>query len=181
MQKYARTFGAWIHRRKALAAAAAALSCLRAASSEAKSMTNTATVKSLILAWRDLDVDKVLSYVADDIVWHSHAGGKPPLVGKPAVRAFITALKAAITDNTWRVFAMAESDDTVYCEGVDDFKLKTGQRVIAPYMGMMKFRDGLVVEWRDYFDGALVEKMKKGEFDFAKDSAAKLWDRPALF
>lgn len=170
-----------MNRRNAIAAGAATLSFSMIGSSEAKTMTNTDIAKSIILAWRGLDVEKVLSYVSDDIVWHSHAGGKPPLIGKKAMREFITALGAGIAVNNWRVFAMTEAGDTVYAEGVDDFTLKNGKQIVAPYLGMMKMKNGLVVEWRDYFEGALVEKMKKGEFDFANDPAAKLWDRPALF
>ena len=148
---------------------------------EAKAMSSSDVVKSIILAWRKLDVEAVLALVDDNIVWYSHAGGKAPFKGKEAMRKFIVALGSGIKENRWRVFAMAEQGDTVYCEGVDDFTLTDGKLIIVPYLGMMKVRNGLVVEWRDYFDGGLLAKMNKGEFDFANDPAVPLWNRPALF
>ncbi len=173
---------AGINRREILAAGTATLAAASlSTSAQAKTMKSSEVAKNIILAWRKLDVEKVMSYVADDIVWYTHAGGKPPLVGKAAVREFVTNLGKAIKDNEWRVFAMSEQGDTVYCEGVDDFKLLDGKQITVPYLGMMKVKNGLVTEWRDYFDGSLVDKMKKGEFDFAKDPTAALWKRPALF
>ncbi len=173
---------AGINRREILATGTATLAAVAiSTSTQAKTMKSSEVAKNIILAWRKLDVEKVMSYVADDIVWYTHAGGKPPLVGKTAVREFVTTLGKGIKDNEWRVFAMTEHGDTVYCEGVDDFKLLDGKQITVPYLGMMKVRDGLVTEWRDYFDSAIVDKMKKGEFDFAKDPSAALWKRPALF
>ncbi|MDX2142086.1 MAG: nuclear transport factor 2 family protein [Rhodospirillaceae bacterium] len=174
--------GAWFNRRAALLAAltgAAAMSSPGTAL--AKDAESIDVVKKIILAWRKLDVEGVLSHVSEDIVWYSHVGGKAPFRGKPAMREFITALGKGITDNKWRVFHMAVKDDTVYCEGVDDFKTTDGKHIVVPYLGLMKVRRGVVTEWRDYFDGGLADRMKKGEFDFANDPVVPLLDRPALF
>jgi limonene-1,2-epoxide hydrolase len=122
-----------------------------------------------------------MKYISDDTVWYSHVGGKPPFKGRAAVREFITALGKGITENKWRLFKMVSSGDDVFCEGVDEFKLTDGKKIAVPYLGIMTVRAGLVVEWRDYFDGAMVDKMKKGEFDFKSDPIIPLVERKALF
>lgn len=144
-------------------------------------MTSTEIVKDIILTWRKLDVEGVMKYISEDIVWYVHAGGRDPLVGKAAVREFVTTLGKSITDNKWRVFKMVTDGDDVYCEGVDDFKMLDGKQVTVPYLGIITVKNGLVTEWRDYFDGGMVDRMKKGEFNFATDKAAPLMNRPALF
>ena len=73
---------------------------------------------------------------------------------------------------------LALVDDNIVCYS---HALTDGKLIVVPYLGMMKVRNGLVVEWRDYFDGGLLAKMNKGEFDFANDPAVPLWNRPALF
>lgn len=167
-------------RRTALAAAAGLATA--AVTTQAQAATSGLdVVKAIIAAWRKLDVEGVLKHVAEDIVWYSHVGAKPPIKGKAEMRTFITALGAGITDNEWRVFNYAVSGDNVYCEGVDDFKLKDGKQITVPYLGIMTVKNGLVTEWRDYFDGGLVDRMKKGEVDFKTDPIAPLITRKAVF
>jgi limonene-1,2-epoxide hydrolase len=172
----------WLDRRKILSVGLAGLATLaNAQTSEAKSMKSIDVVKNIILAWRKLDVEGVMKYISDDTVWYSHVGGKPPFKGRAAIREFITALGKGITDNNWRVFKMVSSGEDVFCEGVDDFKLADGKKIAVPYLGIMTVRNGIVIEWRDYFDGAMVDKMKRGEFDFNADPIAPLIERKALF
>ena len=40
----------------------------------------------VISAWQAKDVDKVLSYMSDDIVWHYAAPALPPIKGKAAAK-----------------------------------------------------------------------------------------------
>lgn len=169
----------WINRRSVLTASAAGLAVAATAGKAEASPLDVA--KAIILAWRNLDVEGVLKHVSDDIVWYSHTGAKPPFIGKAAMREFVTALGAGIKNNRWRVFSTAVAGDTVYCEGVDDFQLLDGKQITVPYLGMMKVKNGLVVEWRDYFDNGLVERMKRGEVDFKTDPIAPLINRKALF
>ena len=171
--------GQWLNRRAILASSVFGITAVSLArNAEAK---NIDIVKDIILAWRKLDVEGVLRHVDDNIAWYSHVGGKPPFIGKAAMREFITALGKGITDNKWRVFNYAASGDNVYCEGVDDFKLLDGKQISVPYLGIMTVRNGLVVEWRDYFDGGIVDRMKRGEVDFKSDPIAPLTARKALF
>ena len=135
-------------------------------------------VTGLISDWRRKDVDAVLARVTDDIVWYSHVGTAPK-IGKPAMRAFLEAFGAALTDVKWRIFAHAISGQQIFLEGADDFVLVAEKRRVAiPYMGVMTFRGALISEWRDYFDRALFDRLKAGEP--TPPEIQKLLDRPGI-
>ena len=135
-------------------------------------------VEGLVKDWRRKDIDAVLARVTDDIVWHSHVGS-PPIVGKPAMRQTLGTLGAGMSDVRWRIFGFAENDNSIFLEGVDDFVTAEGRRVVIPYAGIMTFREGLVAEWRDYFDRGVFNKLKAGEP--MPDYLDKLATREALF
>ena len=53
----------------------------------------------------------------------------------------------------------AESDDALPVEGVDDYISSDGTAFCYPYMGVFEFREGLVSQWRDYADSALIAQL----------------------
>jgi limonene-1,2-epoxide hydrolase len=117
----------------------------------------------LIADWRERKIDAVLARVHPDIVWHYHVGAHPPIRGKAAMRTFLEAMLTRISDNRWRVFKHATNGDSVFMEGVDDFADAQGKRIPVLYMGIMTMKNGLITEWRDYFDGGTVDSLKRGE------------------
>jgi limonene-1,2-epoxide hydrolase len=119
-------------------------------------------VTAMIKDWRRKDIEAVLARVTEDVVWFSHVGS-PPVNGKASMRKTLAALGAGMNDVRWRIFDYAENDKTIFLEGVDDFVSAEGHRVVIPYAGLMTFRDGLVAEWRDYFDRGVFNKLKAGE------------------
>ena len=135
-------------------------------------------LREVILAWRRKDLDAMLEYIDDDIAWHSHVGS-PPLQGKAAMREFATRLTSQMQEIHWRLFEAAGDGDTLHVEGVDDFVSTDGRRVVVPYAGVLRFRNRRIVEWRDYFDRALFDRLKAGEPLPAYLEA--LANRPALF
>jgi limonene-1,2-epoxide hydrolase len=76
----------------------------------------------------------------------------------------------------WRIFAYAESGDRLFIEGVDDYRTSDGNRVAAPYAGVLEFRGDLIIGWRDYVDLGVVAQQKSGE-PLSKQVAGLL-DRP---
>ena len=135
-------------------------------------------LRAVIVAWRRKDLEAMLQYIDDDIAWHSHVGS-PPIQGKAAMREFATRLTTQMKEIHWRVFEAARDGDRLHVEGVDDFVSNEGRRVVIPYAGVLKFRDGRIVEWRDYFDRALFDRLKAGEPLPAYLEV--LANRPALF
>lgn len=145
----------------ALAASAGAASAAKKSSKTSKA--SLTTVLALIADWKRKDIDAVMARIADDIAWHTHVGS-PVVQGKAAMRAFLEGMAKNITDIRWRVHSHAISGNQIFMEGVDEFVLvDTKRRVAIPYLGVMVFRDGLISEWRDYFDRGLFDRMKAGE------------------
>ena len=67
-----------------------------------------------------------------------------PLVG-------FKTLLAMGTDSEWKVLRELAEGDVVMNERVDSFTID-GKRADLPVMGVFVLRDGLIAEWRDYFD-----------------------------
>lgn len=120
-------------------------------------------LKQVIAAWQAKDVDAVLAHMADDIVWHYAAPGSPPVHGKAAARKLLLKFQSDMHDIQWRIFHHAETADRLFIEGVDDYRTTDGKRVAVPYTGVLDFRDGLIVGWRDYVDLGVIAQQKAGE------------------
>ena len=132
------------------------------AQAAASDSSRLAVVRDVITAWRRQDLEGMLKHIHDEIVWHSHVGS-PPLVGKAAMREFAGKLGGSMSDIRWRIFEAVEQGDRMHVEGVDDFVNKDGRRVVIPYAGVLGFRGAQIVEWRDYFDRALFDRLNGGE------------------
>ena len=122
-----------------------------------------AVVQAIIDAWKQKDVDGVLSRLCEDVEYH-YLVGERPLVGRDWVRRFLERFGGHIEgDNRWRILRCAEAGDALLLEGVDDYLTADGHRVRYPYMGVFEFRDGRVARWRDYSDGALIADQRAGK------------------
>jgi limonene-1,2-epoxide hydrolase len=133
-------------------------------------------LRQVIEAWQAKDIDRVLSFMDDDIVWHYAAAAMPPVRGKAAARKLLDRFHGDMHGIQWRIFAYAESGDRLFIEGVDDYQTSDGNRVAAPYAGVLEFRGDLIVGWRDYVDLGVVAQQKSGE-PLSKQVAG-LIDRP---
>lgn len=132
--------------------------------------------RQVIEAWQAKDVDRVLSFMAEDIVWHYAAGAMPPVRGKAAARKLLERFQADMHDIQWRVFAHAETGERLFVEGVDNYRTTQGHRVATPYAGVLDFRGDLIVGWRDYVDLGVAAQQKAGEP--LSRQVGELLDRP---
>jgi limonene-1,2-epoxide hydrolase len=119
-------------------------------------------LQQLIQAWQAKDLERVLSFMDDDIVWHYAAAAMPPVRGKATAAKLLGRFQADMNDIQWRIFAHAETADTLFVEGVDEYRDAQGKRVAAPYAGVLQFRDGRIVGWRDYVDIGVIAQQKDG-------------------
>ena len=133
---------------------------------------------SIIAAWKRRDIEAVLAMMSDDIVWHFAAAAEPALVGKAAVRKFLTRFAADLAEVRWRIFHSAESGDRLFVEGVDEYVTPKGTVVIAPYAGVIEFCGDLVTGWRDYVDVGVIAAQRRGEP--VTKQVKELSARPAL-
>ena len=138
--------------------------------------SNIETLRSVIKSWRSLDIDGVLEHIHDDLVWNNSGGLKPALRGKEAMREVLEGFAAIIKEGRWRLFDWAEVGNTVWMEGVEEFFTHDGKHVAIPYAGILEFQDGLIVNWREYFEGRILEDMLEGG-PMSPEVAAML-DRP---
>ena len=117
----------------------------------------------VIEAWQAKDIERVMSHMADDIVWHYAAPALPPVRGKAAARKLLERFQADMHGIQWRIFTHAEAGDRLFIEGVDDYRTTEGHRVAAPYAGVLEFRGDLITGWRDYVDLDVINQQKAGE------------------
>jgi limonene-1,2-epoxide hydrolase len=121
------------------------------------------TLIKLIEKWQAKDVEGVLAYMDEEIVWHYAAGAMPPIKGKAMARKLLGRFQAGMHDIQWRVFSHAEVGGRLFIEGVDEYRSEDGLRIAAPYAGVLDFRDGLITGWRDYVDIGVIAQQKAGE------------------
>lgn len=120
-------------------------------------------LQQVIQAWQAKDIDRVLAFMDDEIVWHYAAPAMPAVRGKAAARKLLQRFQADMHGIQWRIFAHAETGDRLFIEGVDDYRTTDGHRVAAPYAGVLEFRGDLIVGWRDYVDLGVIDQQKAGQ------------------
>jgi len=122
-----------------------------------------AILQRVIEAWQAKDIDRVLAFMDDEVVWHYAAAAMPPVRGKAAARKLLERFQADMHGIQWRIFAYSETGDRLFIEGVDDYRTTDGHRVAAPYAGVLEFRGDLIVGWRDYVDLGVLDQQKAGQ------------------
>jgi limonene-1,2-epoxide hydrolase len=122
-----------------------------------------ATLLKVIKTWQTKDAEGVLAHLHEDIIWHYAAAAMPPIRGKAMARKLLSRFQQDMHGIQWRIFAHAEVGDTLFIEGVDDYQSTDGHRIATPYAGVLDFRDGLIIGWRDYVDIGVLAQQKAGE------------------
>ena len=111
-----------------------------------------AAARSMIAAWRAKDWRKVADLFAPDGALRSMM--LPPVTGREAIYARMSALGAGIQSITLDVEHMGVIDGRVYIERTDRFVYK-GKTGAVPVVGVLVFDGrGRISEWREYYDRA---------------------------
>jgi len=111
---------------------------------------NEKLVRSFLEAFNANDLERILSFFADDAVYHNIP--VQPVRGTAAIRAVLQGFLGLASEVDWVVHHLAEAaDGAVLTERTDRFLVK-GRWIELPVMGAFVVRDGRVAEWRDYFD-----------------------------
>ena len=72
--------------------------------------------------------------------------------GREDIRAYLEPFVQMTTNIEWIIHQIAENDEgVVLTERTDRFEIN-GQWMDILVMGVMEFEDGLISNWRDYFD-----------------------------
>lgn len=110
---------------------------------------NQLIVRNFIAAWSRLDVDELVSYFAEDGIYHNMPF--KPVQGHPALKAFIANFLKGWTETQWDILTLVDAGDIVVAERLDRTKL--GERTVdLPCCGVFEMQGGKIRVWRDYFD-----------------------------
>jgi limonene-1,2-epoxide hydrolase len=126
-----------------------------------------AVVRDMVDAWNTRDWDRVVNLFAEDGSLHSMM--VEPIVGREAIGARIGHLGEGLETITLNLRNIGVIDGTVFVERVDEF-VYNGHEGSVPVVGVIEIgEDGLITEWREYYDRAeLLQAMGLAEdFDQA--------------
>ena len=107
------------------------------------------TVNAFMTAAAKRDYDVALPLLTEDVEYQNMPIAA--VKGRDAVKEQLEALLAMGTDSEWKVLREVADGNVVMNERVDRFMLG-GKWAELPVMGVFVLRDGLIAEWRDYFD-----------------------------
>ncbi|WP_240530208.1 limonene-1,2-epoxide hydrolase family protein [Novosphingobium sp. PC22D] len=99
-------------------------------------------------AWSGPDWERIEALLAAEILYLN--GPLPPLRGHAAVMNYLQSA-GPFDAVRWDILHIARRGDTVLTERVDRMWMD-GRTVALPIMGAFRLENGLIAEWRDYFD-----------------------------
>jgi len=111
---------------------------------------STRIVNDFIEAWNTKDLDRVMSFFADDCVYHNIP--VDPVKGLEAIRGVVQGFAGAAKEIEWTVHQIAESESGVVLTERTDKFLFGEKWVSLPVMGAFEITNGKISAWRDYFD-----------------------------
>jgi limonene-1,2-epoxide hydrolase len=124
-------------------------------------MSNSDTIRDFLAAFNAHDIDRVVSFFAEDAVYHNMP--TQPVHGVDAIRTSISGYATPADAIDWQLLTIAESQDgTVLTERLDRFDFG-GRWVELPVMGAFELAGDKITAWRDYFDMAQFRSRMSGD------------------
>ncbi len=120
---------------------------------------NEKIVLDFIAAWSRLDVDEIVSYFAEDGIYHNMP--TQPVSGRESLRKFIAAFLKNWTETKWDVRNVMSKGNVVVAERMDR-TVAAGKKIDLPCCGVFEMSNGKIKVWRDYFDMATYTKALTG-------------------
>lgn len=106
-------------------------------------------VLDFLAAWERGDIDELMSFFADDAVYHNIP--VPAVRGAPAIREAFLAFARLMDSIEIENLHVAAAGDVVFTERIDRFRNAT-VTLDLPVAGVFEVRGGKIVAHRDYFD-----------------------------
>jgi limonene-1,2-epoxide hydrolase len=123
-------------------------------------MSNQETVLKFNTAWESLDVDAIVSFFAEDAVFHMMPTRMA--TGHAEIRKTLEWIVRPHKAAQFEILHMAEdATGRVMNERVDRFLRKDGKWVSIGVMGVFELADGKITAHRDYFDMKMMSDQMK--------------------
>lgn len=101
-------------------------------------------------AWERADEEAIVSFFADDAVYHNIP--YKPVSGVEKIRKAVKGFLKTGENMTFAINKMVVAGDSVVTERVDGWTQK-GEQKSLPVLGILEFNDaGKLAGWREYFD-----------------------------
>ena len=110
--------------------------------------SNDRMIRDFLGAWERRDTEHIVDHFTDDGVYHSIP--LAPIVGKPAIREFVSGF-ADVPLGRLVIHHQVASDDVVMNERTDYITIN-GRPVTLPICGVFEIENGRIKAWREYFD-----------------------------
>jgi limonene-1,2-epoxide hydrolase len=108
------------------------------------------------------DAEALRPLLADEVVYQN--AGMPAAEGIAATLAALAFQFEMFPDSyEYETINTVREGDVVMNERLDYIRGPDGNRHGLPVMGSFVVKDGKIVRWTDYWDGALIAKMMSGE------------------
>lgn len=114
-------------------------------------------VRDMLSAWGDgnrpPDIERLVSFFAEDARWTLYMPDGPTVVGRAAIRAELTRQATYVEQVETEITLIASSQDMVMAERRDRF-VRNGRSIDRSIAGAFEIdAEGRIAAWRDYFDG----------------------------
>ena len=112
-------------------------------------------VLRLLAAWERLDLNEVMSYLADDAVFLPAPKDKP-VSGREAIGKLWAYYIGLFASYSCEVKNVVMSEHVVFVERVERIGRADGQNVVLPVAAVFEIDDaGKITAWRDYWDPSM--------------------------
>lgn len=111
--------------------------------------TNEQVVRDFCSAWLRRDLDEILSYITDDMVYHNIP--VPVIEGRENVALVFKTFLELMRHIDLEIVSLMVDGDKVFCERIDRMTSGTGH-VDLPVGGYFELRDGKIAVMHEYFD-----------------------------
>lgn len=123
------------------------------------SETNEEAFLRMLLSWDQGGIEQVCAMIrelfTDDTVWVQP--GLPTTTGAAEALAIAETWGQAVPQYEIELRHIASTGDTVLAERLETFRHADGSVFLAlPVVGVAEFRDGKILNWREYYDTALL-------------------------
>ena len=112
-------------------------------------------VLRMIDAWRRLDLDEAVSYLADDAVFLPEAKAEP-VRGRSAIGKLWAYYMGLFASYACDVHNILMSDRLVFVERTEHVARVDGQKLVLPVAAVFELDEsGKIIAWRDYWDPSM--------------------------